>query len=211
MKTPMLTVLVTLMLSVLDAQAQSSKEFRHAHTAGVDVAFSLVSLPLPASKGLAVNINLSDEWQLGVSYMSSGISVDLLAVKLAGITERHMGLHARRFLGNSFNVHTAYVYRNNEIFLDPKAYGFSVTPHPVYSQTRTQMIHFGVSNHWQYNHWTFAVDWLTLTLPISGRVERSVDYLASTSRDKKRISDAETLLAWYPNVSLLTLRLGYMF
>lgn len=211
MKTHWLVVVVALLLSVLDAQAQTSREFRHDHTVGVDVAFSLLSLPLPASKGVAINFNASDDWQVGASYMSSGISVDLLAVTLAGITERHMGLHARRFWGNSFNVHAAYVYRKNDIFLDPQAYGFSVTSHHVGSETRTHMIHLGVSNHWQYNHWTFAADWLTLTLPLAGDVYQSVSDLASSSRNKQRIRDAETLLVWYPNVSLLTLRLGYMF
>ncbi len=65
-----------LLLVSVTGHAQSSREFRSHHTLGVDLVLSPVSLPFPGSKGAAVNLNLSPNWQVGVDYMSTGIEVN---------------------------------------------------------------------------------------------------------------------------------------
>lgn len=208
----MLKGLISASLCVVSslAGAQTSAQFRASHTLGVDAAFAVVSLPFPASKGVALNVNLSGRWQLGLSYMNSGFEVNFSKLNLAGFKERHAGLIARRFFGNSFNLNGGYVYRSNEIYLDPNVYGFSVSDHSVRTEARSDMLQFGISNHWQLEHWTLAVDWLTLTLPVNGEVTQSAaDQAAKEQRDDVR--RAEDVLTWYPNLAVGTVRLGYMF
>ncbi|WP_420589598.1 hypothetical protein [Bacterioplanoides sp.] len=192
------------------AAAQTSREFRADHTVGVDLGLSLVSLPFPGSKGAAVNFNLSDQWQLGLSYMNSGFEVNFSKLKLAGFKERHAGLVLRRFFGNSFNLSGAYVYRSNEVFLDPEIYNIPVTDQGFRTEAETHMAQLGISNHWQFDNWSMAVDWITLTLPLSGEVTQSVQERVSEG-DRDTVRRAENVLTWYPNLALATLRVGYMF
>lgn len=72
------------------------------------------------------------------------------------------------------------------------------------------MAQLGVSNHWQFDNWSMAVDWITLTLPLSGEVTQSVQERVSEG-DRDTVRRAENVLTWYPNLALATLRVGYMF
>ncbi len=201
------SVLLTLATAL---QAETSREFRASHHVGIDGAFSLVSLPFPAAKGVALNLNLSDQWQLGLSYMNSGFEVNFSKLKLAGFKERHAGLLIRRFFGNSFNLSGGYVYRTNEVYLDPDVYGFPLTEQGIRSEAYTHMAQFSIANHWQQGPWTLAVDWLTLVVPVSGEVTRSSADLADEDK-RDDVRQAEDVLTWYPNMAVSTLRLGYMF
>lgn len=191
-------------------QAETSREFRATHNVGIDAAFSVLSLPFPGAKGAALNINLSDQWQLGLSYMNSGFEVNFSKLKLAGFKERHAGLLLRRFFGNSFNLSGGYVYRTNEVYLDPEVYGFPLSEHGVRSEAYAHMAQLSIANHWQQGPWTLAVDWLTLVMPVSGEVTRSSAELADENQ-RDDVRQAENVLTWYPNMAVSTLRLGYMF
>ena len=83
-----ITLAGMLMVCASGLHAETSREFRASHHVGIDGAFSLVSLPFPAAKGVALNVNLSDQWQLGLSYMNSGFEVNFSKLKLAGFKER---------------------------------------------------------------------------------------------------------------------------
>lgn len=205
-----ITLAGMLMVCASGLHAETSREFRASHHVGIDGAFSLVSLPFPAAKGVALNVNLNDQWQLGLSYMNSGFEVNFSKLKLAGFKERHAGLLVRRFFGNSFNLSGGYVYRTNEVYLDPEVYGFPLTDQGIRTEAYTHMAQFSIANHWQQGPWTLAVDWLTLVVPVSGEVTRSSADLADEDK-RDDVRQAEDVLTWYPNMAVSTLRLGYMF
>lgn len=201
-----------LLMQVCQVQAeQTSAEYRAEHHVGIDLAYSALSLPFPGSKGAAINFNLSDRWQLGLSYMNSGFDVNFSKLKLAGFKERQSGLVIRRFFGNSFNLSGAYVYRQNEVFLEPNVYGIPLGKHQFRTEANTHMLQLGLANHWQFDGWTVALDWFTLTLPVSGKVTQSVAAQADSEDNKSAVHSAENVLTWYPNLAVGTLRAGYMF
>lgn len=200
-----------LLFQACQLRAQTSADVRAEHHLGVDLAYSAVSLPFPGSKGIAANFNLSDRWQLGLSYMNSGFDIDFSKLKLAGFKERHTGLLLRRFFGNSFNITGAYIYRQNEVFLDPNVYGIPLGDQRLSTEAHTHMLQFGMANHWQFDQWTVAVDWFSLTLPLSGDVTKSVAEQADSDSNQRAVRTAENVLTWYPNLAFGTLRVGYMF
>ncbi len=200
-----------LMLVGAMCQAQSSREFRADHTVGVDLVLSPVSLPFPGSKGAAINFNLSPNWQLGVDYLSTGIEVNFSKLNLAGFNEKNIGIKARRFYGNSFNLSFGYVRRSNDVYLDPSVYGFSVSDIEFRTQAHANLLHLGMSNHWQIDNWSLAVNWITLNLPLGGKVTQSAAGQTDDEGQKDDIRRAENVLTWYPNLATFTMSAGYMF
>jgi len=200
-----------LLLVSVTGHAQSSREFRSHHTLGVDLVLSPVSLPFPGSKGAAVNLNLSPNWQVGVDYMSTGIEVNFSKLNLAGFNEKNIGLKARRFYGNSFNLSFGYVRRTNEVYLDPTVYGISVSDVNFRTEAHSNLLHLGMSNHWQFDNWSVAVNWISLNLPLGGKVTQSAADQADDDGDKDDIRRAENVLTWYPNLATFTMSAGYMF
>lgn len=192
-------------------QAQTSREFRAEHTASIDLNYSVLSLPFPGSKGIGLNLNLSPDWQLALDYMSTGIEVNFSKLNLAGFNETLIGLKARRYYGNSFNLGFGYIYRTNEVYLDPNVYGISTTDVNARTEAATNMLHFSIANRWQFDHWSLGVDWLSLNIPIGGEVTQSVAKLADNESDREDIRTAEDVLTWYPNLATFTLSAGYMF
>ncbi|MEH6345287.1 MAG: hypothetical protein V7785_09390 [Bermanella sp.] len=191
--------------------AQSSREFRSNHSVGLDLVASPASLPFPGSKGVAINFNLSPNWQIGVDYMSTGLEVNFSKLNLAGFNEKNIGIKARRFYGNSFNLSFGYVRRTNEVYLDPSVYGFSVSDINFRTEAYTDMLHLGMAHHWQFDNLSLAVNWLTLNLPLNGEVTQSAASQTDDEEDKDDIRRAENVLTWYPNVAIFTLSAGYMF
>ncbi|MCH2040965.1 MAG: hypothetical protein MK185_10050 [Saccharospirillaceae bacterium] len=55
------------------------------------------------------------------------------------------------------------------------------------------MAQLGVSNHWQFDNWSMAVDWITLTLPLSGEVTQSVQERVSEG-DRDTVRRVENVL-----------------
>jgi len=204
-------IFLALSLVTLGAQAGSSREFRANHDFGVDVALGTVSLPVPGAKGIALSYNLSPDWQVSADYMSTSFELSFSKLDLAGFNEKRTGLKFKRFFGNSFNMGFGYVRRTNEVYLDPNVYGFSVSDVKARTDAHANMLHFSLANHWQFDNWTFAVDWLVLELATSGRVDQSSEGQADSESDKEDIRDAEDVLTWYPNAAAFNLRLGYMF
>ncbi len=200
-----------LVLISIIGHAQSSREFRANHTVGVDLVVSPVSLPFPGSKGVAVNLNLSPNWQIAVDYMSTGIEVNFSKLNLAGFNEKSTGIKARRFYGNSFNLAFGYVRRTNEVYLDPNVYGISVSDIDFRTEAYTDMLHLGMANHWQFDNWSLAVNWISINLPLNGEVTQSAADQADDDGDKEDIRRAENVLTWYPNVATFTMSAGYMF
>ncbi len=205
--------LLTLILMVLSltSHAQSSREFRANHLVGLDLVLSPASLPFPGSRGAAVNFNLSPNWQVGVDYMSTGFEVNFSKLNLAGFNEKNVGIKARRFFGNSFNFTFGYVRRTNEVYLDPNVYGFSVSDVQFRTEAHANMLHLALANHWQINNWSLALNWLTMNLPLGGKVTQSAADQTDDADYKEDIRKAENVLTWYPNVAALTLSAGYMF
>jgi|MDSY01.1.fsa_nt_gb hypothetical protein len=207
----------TLILLLISANASSysdemtSSEFRQQHTASIDLQYSLLSLPFPGSKGLAFNYNLGKDWQLVIDYMSTGVEVNFSKLNLAGFNETQLGIKARRYYGNSFNLGFGYVRRSNEIYLDPNIYGISTTDVNARTEAHANLAHFSIANRWQFDHWSAGIEWLSLNIPLGGEVSKSVADLASDSSDKKDIRSAEDVLTWYPNIATMTFSLGYMF
>ncbi len=189
----------------------TSSEFRHQHTASIDLQYSLLSLPFPGSKGLALNYNLGADWQLVLDYMSTGIEVNFSKLNLAGFNEKQLGLKARRYFGNSFNLGFGYVRRSNEIYLDPNVYGISTTNINARTEAHANLAHFSLANRWQFDHWSAGIEWFAINIPLGGEVTKSVSDLAEDSDDKKDIRSAEDVLTWYPNLATMTFSLGYMF
>lgn len=204
-------VLCLLVLTSVFASAQSSREFRNDHRFSVDLLAVTASLPIPGSTGVALNMNLSPNWQISADYLSTGVDVSFSKLDLAGFSEKRMGLKARRFYGNSFNLTYGYVRRTNEVYLDPNVYGISVTEARARTEAHANMLHFSIANHWQFSNWTVSVDWLAIEAPLNGKVTLSSEDQADDEGDKEDIRTAENVLTWYPNVALLNLRLGYMF
>ncbi len=200
-----------LMLVGAMCQAQSSREFRADHTVGIDLVLSPVSLPFPGSKGAAINFNLSPNWQLGVDYLSTGIEVNFSKLNLAGFNEKNIGIKARRFYGNSFNLSFGYVRRTNEVYLDPSVYGFSVSDVNFRTLAHANLLHVGMSNHWQIDNWSLAVNWITLNLPLGGKVTQSAADQTDDEGKKDDIRRAENVLTWYPNLATFAMSAGYMF
>jgi hypothetical protein len=191
--------------------AQSSYDFRSEHNFSVDAVLATASLPIPGSTGVGFNWNVSPQWQLSVDRLSTGVDVNFSKLKLAGFSETRLGLKARRFYGNSFNLTYGYVRRENDVYLEPDLYGFAVTDVKARTEAHADMLHFAIANHWQFNNWTVSVDWLAIELPIGGEVTKSAEDQASSESDKEDIRTAENVLTWYPNIASFNLRLGYMF
>ena len=202
---------LSLFLAAMSSWSQSSREFRAGHDLSVDVLVATASLPIPGSTGVGVNLNITPNWQLGVDYLSTGVDVSFSKLDLAGFSEKRMGLKARRFYGNSFNLAYGYVRRSNEVYLDPNVYGFSVSDVQARTEAHADMLHFSIANHWQFDNWTVSVDWLTIEAPISGEVTKSAEDQTDDEGDKDDIRTAENVLTWYPNLASFNLRLGYMF
>ncbi len=200
-----------LIIVTTTCQAQSSREFRANHLVGIDLVLAPVSLPFPGSKGAAINFNLSPNWQLGVDYMSTGVEVNFSKLNLAGFNETNIGFKARRFYGNSFNTSFGYVRRTNEVYLDPNLYGFSVTDVNFRTLAHANLLHVGISNHWQIDNWTLAVNWITLNVPLGGKVTQSAASQTDDEGNKDDIRSAENVLTWYPNLATFAMSAGYMF
>ena len=204
--------IVSVILSISAfVHADSSREFRANHSLGVDVALSTLSLPVPGARGAALNYNLSPDWQVSLDYMTTTFELSFSKLNLAGFNEKRYGLKFKRFFGNSFNLGFGYVRRSNEVYLDPNFYGYSVSDINARTEAHANMLHFSLANHWQFDNWTFAVDWLVLDLATSGRVDKSSEDQADNESDKSDIRTAENVLTWYPNMAGFNLRLGYMF
>ncbi len=150
-----------LLLVSFTGHAQSSREFRSNHSLGIDLVLSPVSLPVPGSKGAAI-------------YMSTGIEVNFSKLDLAGFHEKNIGLKARRFYGNSFNLSFGFVRRTNEVYLDPSVYGISVSDVKYRTEAHANLLHLGMSNHWQFDNWSLAVNWISLNLPLGGKVRPGI-------------------------------------
>lgn len=210
MKNILLFALI-LFTGLSQAQELTSREFRQQHSASIDLQYALLSLPFPGSKGLAFNVNLGSDWQLVLDYMSTGIEVNFSKLNLAGFNETQLGLKARRYFGNSFNLGFGYVRRSNEIYLDPNVYGISTTEVNARTQAHAHLAHFSLANRWQFDQWSAGIEWIGLNIPFGGEVTNSVADLASDSSDKKDIRSAEDVLTWYPNLATMTFSLGYMF
>lgn len=201
----------TLILLSILSHSETSREFRAAHSVGVDVALSTLSLPVPGSRGAAVNYNLSPDWQVSVDYMTTTFELSFSKLNLAGFNEKRYGVKFKRFYGNSFNLGFGYVRRTNEVYLDPQIYGFSVSNVKARTEAHSNMLHFSLASQWQFDNWMLGVDWLTLDLATSGRIDKSSEDQADDEADKKDIRSAENVLTWYPNIAGFNLRLGYMF
>jgi hypothetical protein len=172
---------------------------------------SPLSLPFPGSKGAAINFNLSPNWQLGVDYMSTGIEVNFSKLNLAGFNEKNIGIKARRFYGNSFNVSFGYVRRTNEVYLDPNVYDFSVSDVNFRTLAHANLVHVGISNHWQIDNWSLGINWISLNLPVGGKVAQSAASQTDDEGTKEDIRSAENVLTWYPNAATFAMSAGYMF
>ena len=193
------------------SHAGSSRDFRESHSFSVDGVISTLSLPVPGAKGISLNYNLSPNWQISADYMTTSFELSFSKLDLAGFNEKRSGLKFKRFFGNSFNMGFGYVRRTNEVYLDPNVYGFSVSDVQARTEAHANMLHFSLANHWQFDNWTRAVDWLVLDLATSGTVDQSSQDQANDEDDKEDIRSAEKVLTWYPNVAGFNLRLGYMF
>jgi len=207
---------IALLLLILTTNFSHSKEltsseFRQSHTTSIDLQYSLLSLPFPGSKGVALNINLDKKWQLVFDYMSTGVEVNFSKLNLAGFNEKQLGIKARRYFGNSFNLGFGYVRRSNEIYLDPNVYGISATNVNARTEAYAHLAHFSIANRWQFDHWSAGVEWFSLNIPLNGEVSNSVSDLADNQGDKEDIRTAENILTWYPNLAVTTISLGYMF
>lgn len=189
----------------------TSSKFRQNHTASIDLQYSLLSLPFPGSKGAALNINLGKNWQLVFDYMSTGIEVNFSKLNLAGFNQKQYGIKARRYFGNSFNLGFGYVRRNNEIYLNPSIYDIRITEANARTEAYADLAHFSLSNRWQFGNWSAGIEWLSLDIPLGGKVSKSASDLADNEEDKKDIRSAEDVLTWYPNISSMTVSVGYMF
>lgn len=195
----------------ITSYASTSRDFRASHSFSVDGVISTLSLPVPGAKGISLNYNLSPNWQVSADYMTTSFELSFSKLDLAGFNEKRTGLKFKRFFGNSFNMGFGYVRRTNEVYLDPNIYGFTVSDVNARTEAHANMLHFSLANHWQFDNWTLAVDWLVLDLATSGTVDQSSEDQASDEDDKADIRSAEKVLTWYPNVAGFNLRLGYMF
>lgn len=200
-----------LSINLSHANELTSSEFRQQHMASIDLQYALLSLPVPGSKGVVFNLNLGKDWQLVLDYMSTGIEVNFSKLNLAGFSEQQLGIKARRYFGNSFNLGFGYLRRNNEVYLDPSAYGISASDTHARTLAYANLAHFSLSNRWQLDHWSVGIEWLTLNIPLGGRVTKSAADLADDDDDKENIRSAENVLTWYPTFATTTISIGYMF
>lgn len=144
-------------------------------------------------------------------YISTGVEVNFSRLNLAGFNEKQLGIKARRYFGNSFNLGFGYVRRSNEIYLDPNVYGISATNVNARTEAYANLAHFSIANRWQFDHWSAGIEWFSLNIPLNGEVSNSVSDLADNQGDKEDIRTAENILTWYPNLAVTTISLGYMF
>jgi hypothetical protein len=204
------TFSILLIVSVI-SYAESSRDMRLAHSFGIDVAMSTLSLPVPGARGVAINYNLSPNWQVSLDYMTTTFELNFSNIDLAGFNEKRYGIKFKRFYGNSFNLGFGYVRRINNVYLDPVIYDFSIPELKSRTKAHSNMLHFSMANQWQFDSWMFGVDWLVLDLATSGRVDQSSEKQVDNESNKRSIRSAENVLTWYPNMAVFNIRLGYMF
>jgi hypothetical protein len=104
-----------------------------------------------------------------------------------------------------------YVRRTNEVYLDPNVYGFSVSDVNFRTLAHANLVHVGISNHWQIDNWSLGINWISLNLPVGGKVTQSAASQTDDEGTKENIRSAENVLTWYPNAATFAMSAGYMF
>jgi hypothetical protein len=84
-----------------------------------------------------------------------------------------MSLHARYFLGNSFNILTGLGYRAADLKLDFQDQLLGRIEGDL--KVQSIAIPFFIGNHWTWaGGFTFGFDWIGAWIPVSGKTQASI-------------------------------------
>ena len=193
--------------------ANDSATNRDNNVLGFDVGYSPMSLPLPGTKFASVFFNINSDWQFGFEYANTTLGLTAFSFEFGEVNEYSRGLKLRYFTGNSFNWIMGYG-RRDTLFKLPGDL-FDLVTHEysnVATRTRTDYVQVGMGNQWQWdNGFGLAIDWITINVPIDGKVTTSADRYTDNEDDAKEVRRLEDIVAWYPQFWVVAVKIGYSF
>lgn len=92
-----------------------------------------------------------------------------------------------------------YVRRNTKAYLDLAAIDVSISGDPIQSKAYADMIHLSLANHWQVDNWSFGVEWISVNLPINGKITQSTADQVDDSAGNVEVKNARADLPGLPD------------
>lgn len=173
-------------------------DYRQHNTIGLDLSYTPLAIPFPNVLGGGVSYNFNRDWQLRLDYRTTDNAMDYSDLKVASVNEEIYGIKFRHFFGNSFNMTFGYERRATDAYLDLAAIDVSISGEPIRSEAYADMLHLSLANHWQVDNWSFGVEWLSISLPINGKVTQSTAEQVDNASGNVEVKQARVTLPELP-------------
>ena len=198
-------------------KAETSQDLRKNPGTFVNGSYSPYDLIIPSKWGLSLGYNKDNNNQYELEYIVGTIAVPFIIDDLGKMSDSRISLIKRSYLGsNSFNISYGLSYFDFNLVLGDKLLNsLSSGVYPAVDVASVKSIGFnvGLGNRWQYNkNLILGVDWFSWSQPLH-LIKKEAPFLdySTNESDKKTVSDALNLIAYFPRLAIIKLQIGWLF
>lgn len=187
-----------------------------------DTDYSLFYMPMnygiimPTKTGFAGSWMINGEWSLEAEYLKGGYNLGFLGIDLFDLSERIIGLNARWYAANSFNLKMGLGERKYNFSLGSdylnKITGGDVSEEMSLS-VKNQVLLLGLGNRWQFDRgFTIGFDWFELIIPVgNSSVKENFLHSVKDQGERDDIQDVIDYMRTGTTFNALKLHVGYAF